>query len=277
MLGKLLSPFSPVVMSSPRPAVFLLLALTLTAACSHEKRDSVGDTIGAARHQPVIVPSPIPYRQVAIAAPATVTGTVEFDGVPRGDTTIVVPADQNGCGKPLTIRRLERHGNAVIGAIVWLTDVRAGAALTNARRYDLANNDCAWDPQIQTVITGGTLDVQNFDPLVERATATDVAGGDTVATAPFTDAGQVIPYDALLRRPGLYEWSVESRPMSRAWVAVFDMPYVATTGADGRFTLDSVPPGTHHIRAWHPMLGVADGTVTVAPSGTANVTLHFHH
>ena len=40
--------------------------------------------------------------------------------------------------------------------------------------------------------------------------------------------------------------------------------------------VDGVPPGIHHIRAWHPMLGTADGTVTVTPNGTATVNLEFH-
>jgi hypothetical protein len=174
------------------------------------------------------------------------------------------------------VQLLARTGGKVANAVVWLTDVRQGRALPGDRRFELTNDDCTWSPQVQTAIAGGGLNVVNYDPLAERASATDIATGDTVAIAPFTDDGQVIPYDKLLRTPGIFEFSVESRPMSRAWVVVLDQPYFAVTDSHGTFTIDGVPPGTHRIRAWHPMLGVADGTVTVTPNGTSDVALRFH-
>jgi len=128
---------------------------------------------------------------------------------------------------------------------------------------------------VQTVAVGGALNVVNQDPLVERAAIIDVASGDTVGIAPFTDDGQIIPYDKLLRTAGVYELSVESRPMSRAWVVALDHPYVAITKDDGAFSLDGVPAGTYKIRAWHPMLGVVDGTAHVTAGQPARVTLAF--
>jgi hypothetical protein len=54
-----------------------------------------------------------------------------------------------------------------------------------------------------------------------------------------------------------------------------DHPYVTITKDDGRFTLDSVPPGTYHVRAWHPMLGVADGVARVAAGQATTLELRF--
>lgn len=256
----------------------LVFSLALIAACSGRDKSSaqaVGDTVGAARRAVVLARSVTPYSVVTVGNPGKITGSVQFDGPPPGDTAIIVPADQNGCGKPLVVQRLGRSNGKVANVVVWLTDVRLGRPLPKDRRFQLTNDNCAWDPQVQAAVTGGTLNVVNYDPLVERAYATDLATGDTVAIAPFTDDGQVIPYDKLLRTSGVYEFSVESRPMSRAWLVVLDQPYFAVTDSRGSFTIDSVPPGLHHIRAWHPMLGVADGTVTVAPDGSATVDLRF--
>jgi hypothetical protein len=256
----------------------LLFMLGILAACSGRDNSSaqaVGDTVGAAQRAAVLGISAVPYSTAALSNPGSITGTVQFDGVPPSDTIIVVPADQNGCGKPLTVQLLSRSGGRVANAVVWLTDVRQGRPLPSDRRFELTNDDCAWNPQVQTAVTGGALNVVNYDPLAERAYATKISTGDTVAVAPFTDDGQVIPYDGLLRQPGILEFSVESRPMSRAWVVVLDQPYFAVTDAHGSFTIDSVPPGVHHIRAWQPMLGVADGTVTVTPGGKATVDLRF--
>lgn len=265
-------------MNVSRHPVFVLFVV-LVAACSGRDKSSaqaVGDTVGTARHEVIVARSPTAYSGGAVAGAGKITGVVSFDGVPPGDTAIIVPADQNGCGKPLTVQLLERRDGRIANAVVWLTDVRQGKPLPAQRRFELTNDNCAWSPQVQTVVTGGTLNVVNYDPLAERAFVTNVATGDTVGLAPFTDDGQVIPYDKLLRAPAVLEFSVESRPMSRAWVVALDQPYSAITDASGSFTIDSVPPGVHHIRAWHPMLGIADATVTVAADGTATADLRFH-
>lgn len=257
----------------------LVLFLALAAACSGRDKSSaqaVGDTVGAAHRAVIIAPAASPYNGGSIPDGGKISGVVQFDGTPPGDTAIVVPADQNGCGKPLTVQLLGRSNGKVANVVVWLTDVRQGKPVSNQRRFELTNDNCAWDPQVQAVLTGGALNVVNYDPLAENVFVTSVATGDTVALAPFTDDGQVIPYDKLLRTAGVLEFSVESRPMSRAWVVVLDHPYFAITDTHGAFTIDSVPPGVHHIRAWHPMLGVADGTVTVTANGTATANLQFH-
>ena len=258
----------------------LVILLSLAAACSgHDasaaRAHALGDTIGSARHSVIIDASGAPYHVTTVPSSGSVTGTATFTGVPKGDTLIQIAADQNGCGKPLTIKRLERPRGNVVGAVVWVTDVREGLALPLARRFELENNNCAWDPAVQAVFTGGALNVINSDPLAERAFALDVATGDTVAVAPFTDDGEIIPYDRLLRTPGVYEFSVESRPMSRAWVAAFDHPYFAVTNGSGAFTIAGVPPGVHQVKAWHPMLGVTTGAVTVVAGRAASLVLKW--
>ena len=257
---------------------FLIFGIAVIAACSGRDRSSaqaVGDTVGAAHRAAVINPSKIPYTSVTVANPGTITGEITFLGNPTADTAVIVPADQNGCGKPLSVELLMRNNGRVGNVVVWLTDVRQGKSLPLERRFQLTNDNCAWDPQVQAAVTGGALNVVNYDPLAERGLATEVSTGDTVAIAPFTDDGQVIPYDRLLRKSRALEFSVESRPMSRAWVVVFDHPYFAVTDSRGAFRIEGVPPGTHQVRAWHPMLGVTDGTVTVAANGTATANLEF--
>ena len=44
----------------------------------------------------------------------------------------------------------------------------------------------------------------------------------------------------------------------------------AVSGADGRFTIDNVPPGTYELRVWHEALKGAPQKVTVG-AGTAEV------
>ena len=53
----------------------------------------------------------------------------------------------------------------------------------------------------------------------------------------------------------------------RGWVLVTDEA-AAVTGADGRFTLSEVPPGTYDVAVWHETLKGAPQKVT----GTAGQT-----
>jgi hypothetical protein len=60
-----------------------------------------------------------------------------------------------------------------------------------------------------------------------------------------------------------------------AYVGVFSNPFFAVTGADGKFTISGLPPGTYELEAWHEKLGVRSATVTVPASGAAKADFTF--
>ncbi len=178
------------------------------------------------------------YRAINVTTPGRITGTVAFEGT-----------------------------------LVWLTDIRQGRPLPADRRFELTNEDCVLDPRVQTVMTGGTLNVISADVAMHRNRIVDVSTGEVDAMAPFNDEGQVIPFDHLLTKTAELEVTCELHPWSKAFVLVFDHPYYAVTGKSGDFSIDGVPPGTYHLRAWHPVLGLVDQTVTVAGGAEAKLAL----
>jgi hypothetical protein len=240
------------------------------AAAAQLKEKKEGDV---APRTAVVARPAQPYRAISVASPGRITGTVEFDGTFPSDTVIQLTADQTGCGQSVVDHRVERSGNRVAGVAVWLTDIRQGMPLPVDRRFELENEDCVIVPRVQTVMTGGTLNIISADAAMHRNRIIDVASGETQAIAPFNDNGQVIPFDRLLTKTAELEVTCDLHPWSKAYVLVFDHPYYAVTGKSGDFSIEGVPAGTYHLRAWHPVLGLVDQSVVVGGGAQAMVAL----
>lgn len=237
-------------------------------ACSHDDtasaktRDGHTDDGSVPPRPAVISPSSQPYRVAPVATPGTIIGTVDFDGIPPSPKAVQPTVDQNVCGKSIVERTVTLSGTRVAGAVVWLTDIRAGKDFPLERRFDLTNNDCKLDPFVQVITTNGTLNVGNDDRAVQTNRFINVGTGKIVAFAPFNDDGEVVPIDRF-KEPAQIEVVSEQHPWTHAWIAVLDHPYFAQTDSKGTFKIDGVPAGKYQVRAWHPALGFADATATV--------------
>jgi hypothetical protein len=60
-----------------------------------------------------------------------------------------------------------------------------------------------------------------------------------------------------------------------AFVGVLDHPYFAVTGADGKFSLKGLPPGTYTVEAWHEKAGTQTAQVTVGAKETKEISFTF--
>lgn len=206
--------------------------------------------------------------------PGRVVGTVELEGpVPR-DSAVHLAADAaQSCGATVVERSLVLRGTHVANVVVWLEGLRAGKALPRSRRYTIAHSGCVLAPRSQAALVGGTLNVVNDDPIAHETTVHREGTAAPLVTMRFGFDGQVVPLDRVLAQPGVLQLACTVHPASRAWVHVFDHPYFAMTTDDGSFVIDSVPPGSYELVAWHERLGEMRQRITVAASGEARVTL----
>jgi hypothetical protein len=256
-------------------ALFLIAALT---GCSADKKADAAQPParkpGSVAPRPAVVTDPkSPYTAVAVTNGVKLTGTVDFDGVIPADSVITMTPDQAGCGPSVTDRRVEHSGTRIGGTIVWITDIRSGKALPIERRFEVVNEDCLLSPRVQAVITPGTLDVASEDVAMHHDRIINVATGELEGTAPFNDNGEVVPFDSLLTGTKQLEISCKLHPWAKAWILVLDHPYFATTDGKGSFSIDGIPPGTYNVKAWHPLLGVAEQSLTVVAGKPATLAL----
>ena len=267
-------------MSDLIPTAKILRVLTCAlslAACDRpgRDRDARANTNGEAlAATPKSVQQAPTYTVRQLDAVGAVSGVVEIDGPLPADSVIQSPAaDQPVCIPTFIRRGIEHRGQRAVGVVVWIDGIRSGKALPLDRRFEVTNEDCGLEPELQTAVAGGTLNVRNRDATEHRTRVTRRDGGEVVATIRETDEGQVVPNDKVLAKAGILELSCEAHPWTRSWVAVFDQPYFAITDADGGFVMDSVPPGRYGVRIWHPRLGVVNDSVTVEAGARASVVL----
>ena len=258
-------------------AVLMLMTAVLTSCSTDKKADAAQPPKakeGSVAPRATVVSAPSsPYHAITVTGGGRLTGTIDFEGALPADTVIELPPNAQGCGQRITDHRVERTGTRIGGAVVWLTDIRSGKQLPLARRFELANEDCMLTPQVQAVVSPATLNVVSEDVALHRDRIINVGTGELEAIAPFNDNGEVVPFDSLITGTEQLEVTCELHPWAKAHILVFDHPYFATSEKTGTFAIDDIPPGTYHVKAWHPLLGVAEQSVTIAAGQPVSVAL----
>ena len=199
------------------------------------------------------------YEVGAVTGGGTIEGVVLY----RGDVptkTIIPTKNLETCGGKRE-EPLIRVGadQAVESAVVYLVDVASGKAWPEqGKTPELNNVKCRFEPEVQ-VIRAGPLDVVNKDPVLHNTHG--YYGTRTAFNMALPNEGQRIP--AELKRPGTVRIDCDAHGWMEGWIYVVDNPYYAITGADGKFTMTDVPPGTYKLVAVQSFTGPVELPVTV--------------
>jgi Carboxypeptidase regulatory-like domain len=158
-------------------------------------------------------------------------------------------------------------------ALVWITGLQSGKSLPVEKRADLSSEDCGLDPSIVATTVGSTVNVYNDDAALHRLVFKGSAVDSTV-TMPFFNRGQVVASERLTKHVGFVDVTCTLHPWTHATIAVFDHPYFAVTDERGRFSMDSVPPGSYTLMVWRPDLGKPiERQLQVTAQQTTNLTI----
>ena len=207
------------------------------------------------------------YKVVTVRSPGTVSGTVTVKATPAPVPPVPSGAAGAVCGASIADESIQLAGNHLAGAVVWLDGIHEGKAPPDDRRLELESVQCRLRPRVQAALTGSAVNIIGHDQFMQHLRFT--AGGDTAARATVLVGGgeQVIPTELPFKSPGLVMVRDPDHPWTRAWLAVFDHPYFAVTGADGAYSITGVPPGSYTLHVWHERTGDSEQHVSVPANG----------
>lgn len=122
-------------------------------------------------------------------------------------------------------------------------------------KLTLDNVKCRFTPKAAFVRTGSTLILKNSDAVGHNCHITLTSGQEhNVSLPPNKSIDLKLDADADDDRfPG--EVVCDMHKWMDSILFVRDNPYVAISGADGKFTMENIPPGTYSFQLWHKKVG----------------------
>lgn len=253
--------------------------MLVTAACSGDGRTTVDSANGELDEPRRMGPE---YKPAPVTAAGTITGTVAVGGA-NGATAAATASPPNGQAAPAA-PAAPTAAPSVAGTCaapaassfaVFLEDIATGLPLPGdaVRRHELAVGPCELTPTVSIATANATLNLSNSLGRVHHVAFTFDGMKNPMLRVPFSDPGQLVPSESVLAVPGVVDVTSDQHPSTRARIVVLEHPYGVLT-TDGRFTLDSVPPGEYSLVALSAT-GRAEAKVQVKAGATTNVTLQL--
>ena len=189
-----------------------------------------------------------------VQAGGSVTGTITTRA--KGAAPLRLTMDQKVCGSELpdeaiVVDAQGRLANSVISVVGLKRSVSSDATVVNER--------CRFAPRVQLARPNATVKTTSKDAVL-HTTQAQLANGRTVFNVALPVPG--ININKAIGSAGTVRLSCNTHPWMRGWVIVTDEA-AAISGADGRFTINNVPPGTYELRVWHESLKGAPQKITV--------------
>jgi hypothetical protein len=253
-------------MARTHKALGCALVLAALAACG-----GGGTSTSANPSSPAAAPD---AKKVNAATAATVKGKVVLEGVPPENPVVKMTSDP-ACGNAeVRAESYVAENGALQNVFVHIKDGLGNKYIfdTPTEPVKLDQKHCRYVPHVVGVRVTQPLEVSNSDQTLHNVhgmpqTNREFNQGQPVAgmknTVAFTAPEVMIPFKC------------DVHPWMSAYVGVVSHPYFAVTGNAGTFALETIPPGTYTIEAWHEKLGRQTQTVTLGEKDAKDITFIF--
>lgn len=239
------------------------LALALAVACGGTKTEPPAATAKAA-----------PAADLTDAG--AVEGVISYAGSDP-DSKIDLSADptcQELHDSPVETQTVVGDGEGHLGNVfVYVKQGLEGESFPVPKEPNvLEQKGCMYVPHVSGMMVGQELLVRNDDPTLHNVHAHPDTNREFNQGQPFQGMEMTRTFD----RPELMmPFKCDVHPWMRAYVNVVDNPEFAVSAADGRFSIDKLPPGDYVLEAVHESLGRRTAKVSVQPHQTVRVDFDF--
>jgi plastocyanin len=246
----------------PSTARSLAILAFLAAACA-----------GCGGRGPAPSTNEPPAPAIDPATTGRIEGTIRYTGPDPAPLSVDLSADPH-CEKappgvdhtPEIVLGPERTlGNAV----VWIEQgAPAGRYPVPSASAVLAQKGCWYEPRVQAVLVGRTLEIRNEDATMHNV---HVLAEQNRAWNRSQIEGAVPIEERLDHAEVPVTFRCNVHPWMKAQVAVLPNPFFAVTSTDGRFEIPGLPAGEYTVAVWHETLGKIEKKVTVAAKDAVTV------
>ncbi|NIV24735.1 MAG: hypothetical protein GWN51_13945 [Gemmatimonadetes bacterium] len=257
---------------------FLAFACALIVAAGCGGGGEAGGEEGAMEEEAGGVATAMDAKAATVdtATAATVSGTVSFTGTEPEAEAIDMSEEPNCAARydmPKTTEEVVvGEGGGLANVFVYVKDGLSGMTFSvPSEGVVLDQAGCWYRPRVFGIQVGQDLVIKNSDGLLHNinAKAEQNRGFNISQPVEMETTRQFGVPEVMVR----FECDVHG--WMYAYVGVLEHPYYSVTGNDGSFSLDTLPPGTYTIEAWHERYGAQTQQVTVGANESAEVTFTF--
>jgi plastocyanin len=161
-----------------------------------------------------------------------------------------------------------RTPKARVGVVVHLENV-TGTFRPPAKTALMDQKGMTFVPHILAVQKGTTVVFHNSDAVSHNIFTPD---GDKYNLGSWGQ-GKSTPH--AFNTVGVFHQLCNVHPEMGAVIVVLDNPYFAVTGADGKFQIEGVPPGTYTLKTWSEKGPETTRQVTVTAAAPTNLHIEL--
>lgn len=211
---------------------------------------------------------------LTIAFAGDLSGTVNYDGKIPKKKTLRMDSDPvcNAAHSEAVYKQsflVDENGN-LANVLVYIKNISSDTAPSEIAVLD--QNGCMYNPHVLGVQAGQEIKIINSDPTMHNIHGLPKVNREFNFGMPKTVKEKSITFDKV---EDVFVVKCDVHPWMKSYVQVFDHPYFAVTGIDGKFTINNIPPGDYEVVAWQEKFGSKRTLLKQVTVGKDSQTLDF--
>ncbi len=178
--------------------------------------------------------------------------------------------DRPFCGAEVPNERLIVNDKMQVASAVVSLVIKKPAAKAKPRELELTNDKCRFVPHVQAATVGSILKISNKDEGVLHSAHAYLGAEFNIAISSSSK-----PVEKKLSRAGWVVMKCDTHEWMQAHLQVFPHDFFAVTGADGKFSIEGIPPGEYELAAWQEACEELKQKIKVEAGKTAELKVEL--